>query len=218
VEHDVYLKPKKCNFEKEEVNYLGIIVGGSKVQMNPKKLKGVADYQPPTTPMEVWKFLGFTGYYQYFILNYSKIAQPLLDLTKKTTPWPWGKSQSKAFEELKMQMCQNPILVQLDFNKHFYLQVDASAYGVGAILLQEGDPITPTLECRKTAILHPIAYYLATFTPTKQNYDIYERELLAIMKALVHWQAYLGWTKEPFVIHTDHTNLQYWKAPHNLNQ
>jgi hypothetical protein len=60
---------------------------------------------------------------------------------------------------------------------------------------------------------HPIAYYSATFTPTERNYDIYERELLAIMKALGHWRPYLGWTKEPFTILTDHTNLQYWKAP-----
>jgi hypothetical protein len=85
--------------------------------MDPKKLKGIADYQPPTNPTKVCKFLGFTGYYQYFILNYSKIAQPLLDLTKKTTPWHWGDAQFKAFEELKMRMCQNLILVQPDFNK-----------------------------------------------------------------------------------------------------
>jgi hypothetical protein len=56
------------------------------------------------------------------------------------------------------------------------------------------------------------------FTPTKQNYDIYEQELLAIMKALTHWRPYLGWTKEPFLIQTDHANLQYWKSPQNLNQ
>jgi hypothetical protein len=52
-EHDLYLKPKKCNFKKGEVNYLGIIMGGSKVHIDPKKLKGVVDYQPPTTPIEV---------------------------------------------------------------------------------------------------------------------------------------------------------------------
>jgi hypothetical protein len=179
---------------------LGVIVGGNKVHMDPKKLKGVADYQPPTNPTEVRKFLGFTGYYRYFIPNYSKIARPLLDLTKKTTPWHWGEAQFKAFEELKTRMCQNPILVQPDFNKRFYLQVDASAFGMGAILSQEGEPTTPALERRKSTILHPISYYSATFTPTEWNYDIYERELLAVMKALAHWRPYLGWTKEPFVI------------------
>jgi hypothetical protein len=88
-------------------------------------------------------------------------------------PWHWGDAQFKAFEELKIRMCQNPILVQPNFNKWFYLQVDASAFGMGTILSQEGEPTTPTLECWKTAILHPISYYSAIFTPTERNYDIY---------------------------------------------
>jgi hypothetical protein len=110
-------------------------------------------------------------------------------------------------------MCKNLILIQPDFEKCFYLQVDVSAYGMGTILLQEGEPTTPTLEQHKTAILHPIAYYSATFMPTKQNYNIYKWELLTVMKALAHWCLYLGWTKEPFIICTDYANLQYWKAP-----
>jgi hypothetical protein len=89
-EHNLYLKPEKCEFEQTKVNYLGVIVGNNQVRMDPKKLKEVADYPPPTTPTEVQRFLGFTGYYHYFIPNYSKIARPLLDLTKKATKWMWG--------------------------------------------------------------------------------------------------------------------------------
>ena len=66
--------------------------------------------------------------------------------------------------------------------------------------------------------LQPIAFYSATFTPTERNYDIYECELLAVMKSLAHWRPYLGWTKFPFTILTDHANLQYWKSPQNLNR
>jgi hypothetical protein len=88
---------------------------------------------------------------------------------------------------------------------------------MGAVLSQEGNP-SPTLAKRTKPVTHPIAYYSATFTPTERNYDIYKWELLAIMKLLAHWQPYLGWTKEPFTILTDHTNLQYWKSPCNLNQ
>ena len=105
-------------------------------------------------------------------------------------------------------MAARPILLQPNFDKQFVLQTDASALGVGAVLLQQGD----------TKKLQPVEFFLATFTPTERNYDIYERELLAIMKALAHWRPYLGWTKEPFLIQTDHTNLQYWKSPRNLNQ
>ena len=100
-EHDLYLKPEKCQFKKDEIEYLGVIVGKGHLQMSPKKLQGIADWLPPRSPTEVCSFLGFTGYYRYFIPNYSKMAQPLLDLTKKTTPWHWGEAQHKAFEELK---------------------------------------------------------------------------------------------------------------------
>jgi hypothetical protein len=93
---------------------------------------------------------------------------------------------------------------------------------MGAILSQEGgtnDLTEEELHTQKSKPkLHPIAYYSATFTPTEQNYDIYEQELLAVMKALSHWQPYLGWTTKPFVILTDHANLQYWKASRDLNQ
>jgi reverse transcriptase-like protein len=194
--------------------------------MDPKKIQGVADWSPPTMVTKVRQFLGFTGYYRYFVPNYSKIARPLLDLIKKATIWHWGPEQMKAFETLKTLMCHKPVLVQPNFNKCFYLQMDASAYGVGAILSQEAganpssDPdhnhnLPPKNSKPK---LHPIAYYSATFTPMERNYNIYERELLAIMKSLTHWQHYLGWTKLPFIILTNHANLQYWKALKNLNR
>ena len=112
-----------------------------------------------------------------------------------------------------------PVLKQPNFEKKFYLQTDASAYGVGAILLQEGEiPTTSALSKQQKPVLHPITYYSAMFILAERNYDIYERELLAVMKALLHWRPYLGWTKEPFTIMTDHTNLQYWKSPKNLNR
>ena len=155
------------------------------------------DWSPPRNPTEAHSFLGFTGYYRYFVPNYSKIAWPLLDLTKKTTPWHWGETQHKAFEELKTQMCRSLVLIQPDVDKQFTLHVDASAYSMGTVLLQEVNHTTKTLAQHHKPVLHPVTYYLATFTLTEQNYNIYKRELLAIMKALAHWRHYLGWTKNP---------------------
>jgi len=151
--------------------------------MDPTKIKGVAEWPFPRNPTDVHSFLGFTRFYRYFIPNYSHVAQPLLDLMKKATPWIWEEAQTKAFETLKMLMCMKPVLTQPQYDKPFVLHTNASVYGVGAILLQEGD-INPQKPSKPR--LHPIAYYSATFTPTERNYDIYERELLVVIKALQH--------------------------------
>ncbi len=94
----------------------------------------------------------------------------------------------------------------------FYLQTNASVYGMGAILSQEGGSTTSKPKC------HLVAYYSATFTLTEQWYDIYKREFLAIIKALENWWPYLIWTKTPFIIKTDHKNLTFWKSPKKLNR
>jgi len=107
--------------------------------MDPTKIKGVADWPHLRNPTDIRSFLGFTGFYRYFIPNYSHVARPLLDLTKKATPWIWTEAQMKAFETLKMLMCSKPVLTQPQYDKPFVVHTDASAYGVGAILLQEGD-------------------------------------------------------------------------------
>jgi len=211
-QNDLYLKPEKCQFEQSEIEFLGVKVGNGMIQMDPAKVAGVKNWPTPHTPTEVRTFLGFTGYYRYFIAGYSTIARPLLDLTKKTTTWHWDEAQENAFRSLQAIMCSSPVLYQPDFTKQFFLQTDASAFSLGAVLSQEH-----STEGTKPK-LHPITYYSATFTPTECNYDIYERELLAIMKALNNWRPYLGWTKHPFIILTDHANLQYWKAPQNLTR
>jgi hypothetical protein len=200
------------------MEYLGIIVGKGKTCMDPKKLMAVANYLTPANVTDVHAFLGLTGYYQYFIQGYSQITQPLLDLTKKVEAWHWDEAQEKVFMDLKTHMCKAPVLMQPDFNHKFYVQTDASGYSMGAILSQKGgsDTLMMTLETQEKLVLHPIAYYSATFTLTQWNYDIYNWELLAIMMVLSHWRQYLGWTKVPFTIMTDHANLQYWKSPQNL--
>jgi hypothetical protein len=130
-----------------------------------------------------------------------------LDLTKQSTKWHWGDSQQKAFDELRTKMCDRPVLTNPDPTKVFYLQTDASTSGAGAVLTQE----VSGSKKRK-----PIAYFSCTFTPAEANYDIYEKEFLAVIKAIEHWRAHLIWTKQPFIIETDHKNLVYWKQPKKL--
>jgi len=187
--------------------------------MDSSKIEKVKKWIIPHNVREVRKFLGFTGYYCYFIQDYSKKAHPLLYLMHNMTPWHWGQDQQMAFKTLRDAMCDKPVLQQPNFTKPFYVLTDASAYGVGTILSQEGESDILHIETpHKKPKLHPVTYYSATFTETEYNYNIYDRELLAIMKAITHWRPYLIWTETPFTIYTDHTNLLYWKSPCKLNR
>jgi hypothetical protein len=132
---------------------------------------------------------------------------------KKAVPFHWEEDQTKAFETLKTKMCTQPVLRQPDNSKPFFLSTDASAYDVGAVLSQKGE-LNPRT---KKPTQHPIAYYSSTFTPTERNYDIYELELLAIIKSLHHWHPHLARTEEPVTVLTDHANLTYWKELRKVN-
>jgi hypothetical protein len=214
LDHDLYLKLSKCEFHKRRIEYLGVVLEHGQVQMDPTKVKGVADWIRPQNAKDVRSFLGFTGFYRYFIKDYSKIARPLIDLTKKNLRFTWTEKQQLAFDRLKTLMCAKPVLRQPDYHKMFTLSTDASGYGVGAVLAQEGSPDPKTGKPR----MHPVAYYSSTFTPTERNYDVYERELLAVVKALKNWRPHLAATEQPITILTDHANLLYWKNPKNVNR
>jgi RNase H-like domain found in reverse transcriptase len=134
MKHNLFLKPEKCSFKQPSIKFLGVQVTQGKVQMDDTKVDKVRNWRTPTNVMEVCKFLGFTGYYCYFIKDYSKIARPLLQLTHLTTPWSWQQEEQAAFETLHKAMMDKPVLRQPDFTKPFFLLTDASAYGVGAIL------------------------------------------------------------------------------------
>ena len=182
--------------------------------MDLTKVKGVVDWPPPRNLRDVRAFLGFTRFYRYFIPNYSMVARPLIDLTRKAVPFHWDLPRMKAFEMLKTHMCQHPILQQLNDSLPFFLATDASAYGVGAVLLQEGETNPRT----NKLIQHPIAYYSVTFSPAERNYDIYERELLVVIKALEHWRPHITATEIPVTILTNHANLTFWKNPKKVDR
>jgi hypothetical protein len=118
--NDLYLNIEKCQFKQMEVDYLGVWVGKGLVKIEEAKVDWVKDWKPPRNVTQVRRFLGFTGYYHYFIKGYSQIARPLLELTRKGTPWHWDDPQQKAFKTLKRKMCEKPVLANLDPKKVFY--------------------------------------------------------------------------------------------------
>ena len=213
-EHNLYLKLEKCTFEQQRIKFLGVILKNGMVQMDPAKIKGIADWPPPQNITDVCSFLGFMGFYCYFIPHYSLIAHPLIQLTWKNTPFLWDRTCTHTFEHLKSLMCMRPILQQPNYTKAFFLAMDTSAYGMGTVLSQEGE-LNPRTQ---KPMLCPVTYYSSMFTPTERNYDIYEREFFGVLKALKHFRPHVAATEIPVTILMDHANLTHWKATRKVNR
>jgi hypothetical protein len=205
--HDLYLKLEKCDFNKKETEFLGIIITDGQIKMDPIKLKGVADWPAPAKLKEVQAFMGFANFYQRFINGFSEIARPLNNLAKKNNPWKWEEEQQKAFKQLKKRFMEGPVLKMPDPGKQYRIKCDASNYATGAILSQQyGDE------------WHPVAYQSKSFNETEQNYEIHDKELAAIIRALEAWQHYLEGQGILVEIWTDHKNLEYFMKSQNITR
>jgi hypothetical protein len=121
--------------------------------------------------------------------------------------WSWETRHQKAFKELKSRVTTEPVLAHPILTDPFELEVDASGFAMGAVLLQK----------KEDGKKHPIAYYSKTLSVAEQNYDIYDLELLAIVNALDHWRPYLAGSPHKIIIYSDHQNLLYWKEPHKIS-
>ena len=207
-DNDLYFKPEKCVFHATSIDYLGVILGGGVTRMDLVKIAGVCDWPTPKSVREVCSFLGFCNFYRSFIQGFSEVARPLNDLTKKDETWHWGQAQQTAFDTLKGRITSEPILTQPDRDKQFELEVDASGFALGAVLLQRRDD----------GKRHPISYYSRSLTPAERNYDIYKRELMGVMEGLRVERPLLAHTTIPVKVITDHLNLKHWREPQNISR
>lgn len=206
--HDLYLRPEKCEFEKREVEYLGLLISEGKVRMDPVKVAAVRDWPTPRNLRDVRGFLGFANFYRRFIRYFAGIARPLNDLTRKDTPFHWSSPQQTAFEELRTSFITAPILRLWDPERPTRIEVDASGYATGGTLSQLQDD----------GLWHPIAYRSASMQPAERNYQIYDREMLAIIEALKDWRHFLEGLRGEFEIISDHSNLEYWRTAQDLTR
>ncbi|SJL10871.1 uncharacterized protein ARMOST_14266 [Armillaria ostoyae] len=205
-ENKLFLKAEKCEFEVLETEYLGVIISEGQVRMDPIKLAGIAEWPTPTKKKELQSFLGFTNFYRKFIRDYSKVVHVLTQLTGKAE-WTWGTAQNQAFQQLKKQMAEDVILAIPNRTGHFRVEADTSNGAVSAVLSQEQE-----------GKWRPVAFMSKALTATERNYEIYDKELLAIMLALSDWRHYLMGALKDVEIWTDHQNLQYFRKPQKLNR
>lgn len=206
-ERGLYAKLEKCLFHQSEMEFLGFVATTEGLKMDPKKVETIMSWEVPKSVRDVQCFLGFANFYRIFIKNYSQVAAPLTRLTCKDK-LEWGPSAEKAFQDLKTAFTTAPILVHPDFSKAFYLETDASDFALGAVLSQMG----------VDEKLHPIAFYSRKFSAAEINYEIHDKELLAIVDSFQEWRHFLEGAAHPVTVYTDHKNLEYFMSARILNR
>lgn len=197
---------KKSEFGVKRTKYLGFIVGVTGIEVDPEKIEVIQSWQAPTTVKGVQSFLGFCNFYRRFIRDYGRIAKPLTRLTKKEIPFRFDEGCRKAFEELKTRLTTTPILGHYDPQRQTMLELDASDGVVAGILSQQGPD----------QHWHPVAYFSKTMAPAECNYEIHDKEMLAIIRALEQWRAELEGLPSQIQILTDHRALEYFMTKRQL--
>eukprot|EP00253_Pinus_taeda_P029921 PITA_29921 len=136
-ERQLYGKLSKCSFFQERIHYLGHIISGEGISVDPEKVKAIMDWPIPKNAHEIRSFMGLAGYYRRFVEGFSKIAKPITTLQCKGVKYEWTEECNKAFSELKRLLTSTPILRVPDMDKDFTVCTDASKQGLGAVLMQD---------------------------------------------------------------------------------
>jgi hypothetical protein len=165
---NLFLKMSKCEFGKTSLIYLGHIVGGGELKIDPSKVKVILERPKTNNVTEVISFFGGAQYWRKFIGNFSSIATPLHAVTSVKTVFQWGGKQQKAFDTLKEKISSMPVLALSNLSQPFEIETDASNYAMGAVLLQHGKPI---------------CFHYETFNGSMINYPTYDKELYALVQS-----------------------------------
>ncbi|KAL4020916.1 hypothetical protein IC575_019704 [Cucumis melo] len=199
-DNKLYANFSKCEFWLKQVSFLGHVVSKAGVSVDPAKIEAVTSWTRPSTVSEVRSFLGLAGYYRRFVENFSRIATPLTQLTRKGAPFVWSKACEDSFQNLKQKLVTAPVLTVPDGSSSFMIYSDASKKGLGCVLMQQGKVV---------------AYASRQLKSHEQNYPTHDLELAAVVFALKIWRHYLY--AEKIQIFTDHKSLKYFFTHKELN-
>ena len=184
----------------EKISFLGHVISREGITVDPMKVEAVAEWKRPENPTEIRSFLGLAGYYRRFIKDFSKLAGPLTDLTKKHDWFVWNVTCKASFQELKKRLTMAPVLVLPNGVDGFAIYTDASREGLGCVLMQNQNVIS---------------FASTKLKPREQNYPTHDLELAAVVFALKKWRHYLyGVT---FEVYSDHKSLRYLFSQKELN-
>ena len=193
------LQIDKCDFLKRKVSYLGHILSKDGLSPDPKKIEAVKNFPVPKNIKNIRQFLGLAGYYRRFIKDFAKIAKPLTTLLQKEKDFDWDTRAQESFETLKEFLCNAPLLQFPDLNKPYNITTDASGFAIGGVLSQG--------EIGKD---RPIAYVSRALRDAELNYEVYEKEALAVIYSVQMFRSYVYGRN--ITIITDHQPLVWFKT------
>ena len=188
--HNLKLQLKKCRFFLQELPWLGHVIGQGTLRPDPNKVSAILEMPDPDTPADLVRILGMVTYLDKFCRDLAGLTRPLRDLLKADAAWIWEEPQKLAFTTLKNVLASLPVLRLFDPSQDVVVSVDASPIGIGAVLLQKGQPV---------------AYSSTSLTETQKRYFQIEKELLAIQFGLLRFKQYVY--GQTVLVETDHKPL-----------
>ena len=204
----LYVKPQKCQFHVQEVSFLGYLISPHGIRMDPKKVEAVTSWLTPQSPHDIQIFLGFANFYRRFIKRYSHVTAPMTVLLKKAVRFQWSREADKAFHKLKTAFTTAPILRHFDRTLPAILEADASDEALGGTVSQDDEK----------GVLHPCAFHSRKFTSAERNYEIYDKEMLAIVECMDKWRYYFEGSGHTLKVFTDHKNLVWFTETKQYNR
>jgi len=205
------LEIDKCVFDAQEVTYLGFIVNGKELKMDPKKAEDIVNWPRPTNQEEVQQLLGLWNFYRRFIPNFAGIVAPITDLLRGDGKnFVFGDAQEAAFLKITVLFTSGatPIMRHFDQNRPAMIETDASDFAIGAILSQKFED----------GKIHPVSFLSRKMSDAEFNYDVFDKEMLAIVYALEKWRQFLQGSEFKTTIYSDHQNLSYYTTKVVLNR
>ena len=202
---------EKYIFNAKEVPFLGFMVSGSGLRMYPEKAKAIVDWPHPTNVKEVQQLLGLWNFYHRCVPGYAAIVALIMDLLRdKTKNIKWAEAQEAAFLKITIlfTLGQTPILRHYDPNRPALVETDASDFAIVGILSQ-------TFEDGK---LRPVSFISRNLSQPEHNYDVFDKEMLAIVFSLRKWRYFLQGTQHKTVVYSDHQNLTYFTTAVSINR
>ena len=207
--HDLYVKLEKCQFSVQTISFLGFIISPEGISMDADRITTITEWPVPKSVIDIQIFLGFANFYRRFVDSYSRVVLPITSLlkTKNKPKFKWTFSAQEAFDRLKSLFTSAPLLRHFDPDLQSTLFTDSSGFALSGTICQPHN-----------GRLHPVAFWSRKCVPAECNYDIHDREMLAIVESMKHWRHYFEGAKFPVLVRSDHKNLERFMSTKILNR